>query len=79
MVPYYGRHSCKQFSRGKPIRFGYKLWVLASSIGLPYHVEIYKGKSPNAKDIPLGERVVKTALEICDNLVNHIVFFDNFF
>ena len=25
MVPYYGHHSCKQFIRGKPIRFGYKL------------------------------------------------------
>ena len=79
MVPYYGRHSCKQFIRGKPIRFGYKLWVLASSTGLPYHVEIYEGKSPNTEDVPLGERVVKTALEICDNPVEHSVFFDNFF
>ena len=79
MVPYYGRHSCKQFIREKPIRFGYKLWVLASSTGLPYHVEIYEGKSPNAEDIPIGERVVKTALEICDNPVEHNVFFDNFF
>ena len=79
MVPYYGRHSCKQFIRGKPIRFGYKLWVLASSTGLPYHVEIYEGKSPNAEDVPLGERVVKTALKTCDNPVNHSVFFDNFF
>ena len=25
MVPYYGRHSCKQFIRAKPFRFGYKL------------------------------------------------------
>ena len=25
MVPYYGRHSSKQFIRGKPIRFGYKV------------------------------------------------------
>ena len=69
MVPYNGRHSCKQFIREKPIRFGYKLGVLASFTGLPYHVEIYKGKSPNAENIPLGERVVKTALEICDNPV----------
>ena len=36
MVQHYGRHSCKQFIREKLIRFGYKLWVLASSIGLPY-------------------------------------------
>ena len=35
MVPYFGRHSAKMFIRGKPIRFGYKNWVLASSDGYP--------------------------------------------
>lgn len=25
MVPYYGRHSSKQYIRGKPIRYGYKV------------------------------------------------------
>ena len=44
MVPYFGRHSCKQFIRGKPIRFGYKIWMLASNIGLPYHVAVYQDK-----------------------------------
>ena len=29
MCPYYGKHSCKMFIRMKPIRFGFKLWVLA--------------------------------------------------
>ena len=33
MVPYYGRHSTKQFIRGKPVRYGYKIWTLASSDG----------------------------------------------
>ena len=61
MMPYCVPHSCKQFIRGKPIRFGYKLWVLASSTGLPYHVEIHEGKSLNAEDIPLEERVVNYA------------------
>ena len=44
MVPYFGRHSCKQFIRGKPIRFGYKMWMLASNTGLPYCVATYQGK-----------------------------------
>ncbi|CAB4059120.1 unnamed protein product [Lepeophtheirus salmonis] len=26
MAQYYGRHHAKQFIRGKPIRFGYKIW-----------------------------------------------------
>ncbi|XP_036327532.1 uncharacterized protein LOC118740145 [Rhagoletis pomonella] len=33
MVPYYGGHSCKQFIRGKPIRWGYKFWVGATRLG----------------------------------------------
>lgn len=33
MIPYYGRHGCKEFIKGKPIRFGYKVWSLASSSG----------------------------------------------
>ena len=32
MVPYFGRHSAKMFIRGKPIRFGYKKWVLATTL-----------------------------------------------
>lgn len=28
MIPYYGRHSAKQYIHGKPIRFGYKVIIL---------------------------------------------------
>ena len=35
MVPYYGRHSTKQHFRGKPIRFGYKVWILCATQSLP--------------------------------------------
>ena len=52
MVLYYGRHSCKHFIRAKPIRFGYKLWVLASATGLTYKIEIYQGKSTGDTDEP---------------------------
>nr|XP_022920842.1 piggyBac transposable element-derived protein 3-like [Onthophagus taurus] len=33
MVPYFGRHGCKQFIHGKPIRYAYKLWVGATRLG----------------------------------------------
>ena len=79
MVPYYGCHSCKQFICAKPIRFGYKLWVLASPTGLPYNVETNAGKSANDTGEPLGTRVVKNALEVCERPSNHSVYFDNFF
>ena len=39
MVPYFGRHSCKLYIKGKPIRIGYKCWVLASSTAVPYRIE----------------------------------------
>lgn len=33
MIPYYGGHPCKQFIRGKPIRWGYKFWVGSTRLG----------------------------------------------
>lgn len=77
MVPYFGRHSCKMFIRGKPIRFGYKNWVLCSDDGFPFKVIPYQGKSGNKQ--PLGPRVVKDLLEVIDDNRQHDVYFDNFF
>ena len=33
LIPYFGHHSAKQFIRGKPIRFGYKVWCLTTQLG----------------------------------------------
>jgi len=33
MIPYFGRHSCNMFTKGKPVIFGYKSWCLCSSDG----------------------------------------------
>ena len=79
MVPYYGCHSCKQFIRGKPIRFGYKMWVLASASGLPYNISIYEGKADGPSVGPLGTRVIKEALSICKYPDTYHVIFDNFY
>ena len=61
MVPYFGRHSAKMFIRGKPIRFGYKIWSLCGIDGYPYHLKIYQGKERSAnattQQEPLGTRV----------------------
>lgn len=43
MIEYFVRHGFKQFIRGKPIRFGYKIWSLVSSSGFVYHMEPYAG------------------------------------
>ena len=78
LIPHFGWHSCKQFLRAKPIRFCYKLWILASTTRLPYHVEIFEGKTDEFVD-PLGTRVVKNALKVCQQRNTHTVYFDNFF
>ena len=78
MVPYFGHHSCKMFIRGKPIRFGYKNWVLCSDDGYPFKIMLYQGKSEKDKS-PLGPKVVKELLEVITDSKKHDVYFDNFF
>ena len=78
MVPYRGLHSAKQYIKGKPVKFGYKLWMLCSSDGFPYNFEIYCGKD-SSRTSPLGSHVVKNMLGPVPNKSQHIVFFDNFF
>ena len=80
MVPYFGRHSAKMFIRSKPIRFGYKNWVLASSDGYLNKLETYT-RTCITKDSskPLGPQVVSDLLSIVEKSACHCVYFDNFF
>ncbi|CAI6377591.1 unnamed protein product [Macrosiphum euphorbiae] len=80
MVPYFGRHSCKMFIKGKPVRFGFKLWCLTSENGYLYKFLPYGGASTKRVDgLPLGSEVVLGLLEIVDQPQLHRIFFDNFF
>lgn len=82
MVPYYGHHSAKMYIRGKPIRFGYKLWVLAADRGYPFNVQVYCGKLPTSvqhESLGLGHTVVTSLLSCVSNPMYHEVYFDNFF
>jgi len=45
MIAYYGRYGCKQFIRKKPIRFGYKVWSMNSSVGYLINFKVYQGKN----------------------------------
>ena len=49
IVRYYGHPSLKQFIRGKPIRFGYKLWAACGSSGYCYNFDLYCGKNLEEK------------------------------
>ena len=50
IIPYYGKHGTKQFIRGKPIRFGFKLWCITSSEGYLFHAEPYCGVDTDLPD-----------------------------
>ena len=78
MLPYRGLHSAKQYIKGKPVKFCYKLWMLCSSDGFPYNFKIYCGKD-SSRTSPLGSHVVKKMLGPVPNKSQHIVLFDNFF
>ena len=45
MIEYFGRHVCKQCIRGKPIRFGYKVWCLNTGDGYLASFDLYQGQT----------------------------------
>lgn len=82
MVKYFGRHSAKQFIRGKPVRFGFKNWMLCSKDGYMYQFDTYCGAKhvkPSMKSLPLGSRVVLDLLKNIEYPTDHTINFDNFF
>ncbi|VEN53475.1 unnamed protein product [Callosobruchus maculatus] len=86
MIPYTGRHGCKQFIHGKPIRYGFKLWVGTTRLGYINWFEPYQGASTNisqkCKDLGVGTAVVLEYADVLrskwEDLKFHL-FFDNFF
>jgi len=82
MILFKGRHSIKQYNPKKPIKRGYKLWMIADTDGGTNKFDIYQGKfesvPENLKSFSLGERVV---LKLVDHLhhKDHKVYIDNYF
>lgn len=85
MIPYFGRNGCKQFIRGKPIRFGYKAWTMALPNGYCLNFDVYQGRKSKAygeENFGLGETVVLNFSQILKNNFGSMkfsLFFDNFF
>ena len=81
MVPYYGRHSSKQFIHGKPVRYGYKIWCLATSDGAGVWFEPYCGKDTRIENKNLGQGP-NVVLDLVDKVKLNPgceLFFDNLF
>ena len=57
MVPSSGLDGARKIIKNKPIRFGYKVWMLCGSTGFR-NLAFYCGKESDRKS-PLGSYVVK--------------------
>lgn len=85
MIKYYGKHGCKQFIRGKPIRFGYKVWSLNTEDGYLANFQIYQGKStkPNSTYESLFGKPAAVFVVMLDELpekqLKYSFYFDNLF
>ena len=82
MVPYFGRHGCKQYMRNKPVKFGYTFWVVATPLGYAIQFYPYTGKNENNdSNLGLGGSVVATLAEKLPSQVgsNYHIIMDNFF
>lgn len=83
MVPYYGRHGCKQFIRGKPIRWGFKLWTGATKKGYVVWSEPYQGKGSTEGhgNFGLGGSVILNYAKVLRTIGVYPfhLHFDNFF
>ena len=85
MLPYYGRNNSKQRIQNKPIRVGYKMWVMAEDSGYVVQFDPYQGAKSSGpqRSSPvtwgLGENVVLELLEVLPKGPSYHVFIDNFF
>ncbi len=76
MIEYFGRHPYKQFIRGKPIRFGFKVWLLCSADGSCHQFKLYTG-AEEQRHFGLGESVVENFSDLIPAGCH--VFIDNYF
>lgn len=83
MVPYFGKHGSKQFLKGKPIRYGYKMWCLCEPLGYLMQFEPYQGAKKGEKKIPsslgVGGTVVLNLLEKLPRNTSFKIYGDRFF
>jgi len=80
MVPYYGRHTAKQFIRGKPIRFGFKVWSINTPLGYCVQQEPYQGSGVIDSQLGLGGSVVVKLTDCLPPAAEkYTLYFDNFF
>ena len=74
-VPYFGQHTAKQYIHGKPIKFGYKLWLMATPLGYCIQFNPSGGKDGGLNeylDVGLGLRgaLVTSLIQVLPKIAN---------
>ena len=80
MVPYDEKHSARQFIRGKPIRFGYKVWLINSALGYCVQMEPYQGAEITNTELGVGGSVVvNLSKALPPATASYVLYFKYFF
>ena len=86
MGPYFRRYEAEQYIYGKPIKFGYKLWVMAIPLGYCILFPPYAGKDGGLNEymdvgLGLGGVVVASLTQVLQKITNsnYQVVTDKFF
>lgn len=79
MIGFKGRSSIKQYLPMKPIKRGFKVWVVACAVsGYMIGFQIYEGKTSTCIEGTLGERTVLSLAKSFE-MLGYCLFFDRFF
>ena len=79
MIPYFAKHFAKQYMKGKPINFGYKVWCLNTNNGYLIQCEPYSGKGDYNPKHGLGVSVVTKLIQKLPSDFKFNVTFDKLF
>ena len=83
VIPYFDKRSAKQLFRGRPIRFGFKMWVLTTPLGYVLQFEAYQGARDrqNTQDLVWGGSVVIDLISEFQEEIgsSYYLTFDNLF
>nr|XP_042909548.1 piggyBac transposable element-derived protein 1-like [Parasteatoda tepidariorum] len=73
------------YIKGKPVKFGYKLWILTSFDGYSFHIIPYQEAQQyieseiKKEKMSLSQMVVENLLSIGETPAKHNIYMDNFF
>ena len=81
VIPYFGRHSAKQHIYSKPIRFGYKMWSLATHNGYLLQCEPYQRAATNfsVPELGMDGSVLVDMISELPTDTKYFLYFDNLF